>query len=513
VTEQVASFRLDGLVTDQPAFAVPPTKWTAVSQVNFRDGIAERRQGYAVSNSLTTPAACAPQFGLYVDVLGAASRSATRYLWYGGADYTTGNANIGPQTTTPTDSDVTPAGWAGTAPGRWTGGVLNNYVPVMNCQTEIPVYWNIAGPNWQVLPLSDPTGAAAAVTWTALRPYREFLIGMGLLVPASAYYSDKVYWSDAAPYNAPPTTWVAAATNQAGDAIIPGGGEVVDGAVLGEDFIIYKRRSCYRMRYVGGSYVMALSPLFSQFGALSQNCIAAGLGRHYVYTGDDLIVHDGQSWQSMLNGKARRLIRDNFTTLGDNPNAVNSHIYYNEQEREVWIMGVTAGNTWPTRAVVVDTDSGEAGLYTMPSCPTVFAGPLGFGTYFAYTGDGSASSGRFYRQDNGNTAAGTNITATLTRQALDFGKPEQRKTIRWVRPHLHPTGAAVTMGVEVGYADTPQASPTYTTSQNFVTGTTDKVNVLAASGRFISFRFTTADSVAHWQMSGFDVGYTLGGMT
>jgi len=499
-----ADFKMDGgLNVDARAIDVPPNTWTGASNINFvvqtAQGTAARVAGHAAT--WVTPAAAAPTFALNMDVLGAASRSPTNYKWYGGTVYGGVNARIGQQTGG-VDSNVTPGAWAAAAPGRWTGGILNNFVPVLNDQTHVPVYWDILGPAWQVLPGWPPSGAALD-SLTALRPYREFLIGMGRLIPAGSYRSDVVYWSDAAPYNAPPATWVPAATNQAGEAVLPGGGEIIDGAALGEDFLVYKRYGSYRMSYVGGNYVMSVEPMFKGWGAFSQNCIAEHGGKHYVFTGDDIIVTDGQRWESALYAKAR-------SQISAGTNGLNTHLYVNRLNRELWLNLVAVGGSVATTALVMDLDSGKTGIRQLPNVSGMVHEDQGtdVSPISIYAGDGGAASGRFYNHFSGTTFAGTNITASLTRAHLDFGRPDQLKIVKWVRPWIMGGPGVVT--VEVAGTATIDDSVTYGTAVNFDTASSDKAD-LFAQGRYLSFRFGSSADMQRWTCSGFTVGYELRG--
>lgn len=500
----VASFNMDGgCIADVRPDQVPPNAWTEVLNYDFGNqgslGTQEAANlvpGYAAT--WVTPAAAEPRFALNVDIYGAATRTPTNYRWYGGVVYGGTAARVGQQTGG-VDSNVTPASFGGGAPGRWTGGVLNNFVPFLNNQTDRPVYWDYTGPTWSPFP-NLPIGVTD--TFTALRSYREFMVGMGLLVPAGAYYSDKVFWSNAAAYNTPPSTWVAAATNQAGDATIPGGGECVDGAVLRDSFVIYKQRSSYLMTYVGGNYVMQLRPLFQGWGCYSQNCVAEFAGNHYVFTGSDLIVHDGQRWESMLQGKQRKNI-----SLGTN--GKNSFVWVDQKYRQVWACLTRSGQTWPTTAMVVNIDSGKVGYRTLPTLSyMVREGQDDTAALGIYPGTGSASSGRFYGMQDTAAAA---TTATIERHLLDFGEPSRVKQVKWVRPRIYcPGTAGLAVTVEVAGQMAVDDTVTYGTAATFTLNSSDKADVFA-QGRYLSFRFGSTASTTRYAITGFDVGYELQG--
>lgn len=502
---KVYQFRASGVCADLPQTAQPADKWSSASNYTFPYGVAERVGGYDSTTLLDgTCTICQPQWVLQFNELSTNNRTVTSRVWYVGQDYA-GAAQTKVGLVGSPHVNYTPGGgWGAVVPGRITGGILNTWVAVLNSQTAPPLYWDAAGAAWTILP--GPVHVNS--TFNALRPYREFLIGMGELGQDTKYRSDMVYWSDASTAFAVPATWVAAATNQAGDATLAGGGEVVDGAVLGPDFLIYKKNAVYRMSYVGGNYVMALSRLFTGWGALSQNCIAAVQDKHYVFTGDDLIVTDGQRWESIANGKLRRSIRVAASTY-----RLNSYVHYSEKDQELLVCPTQSGLTFPTNAFVVSLKNFE---WSVRSIPTA-SGMTTYRTAQDYSydlindpGSTTASSGRIYSSPQGTTFAGSAISATLTKDALDFGSPRV-KMVEWVRPIVPAVAGAssvpTSITVEVGARMNSDDSISYGTAATYTYASSDKIDVFSPTqGRYLDFRVTHAGGTAN-ACVGLDIGY------
>ena len=78
--------------------------------------------------------------------------------------------------------------------------------------------------------------------------------------------------------------------------------EIVDGAVLGSNFIIYSSDSIFLMEFVGGQFIMNFRKLFTDAGLINQNCVVEVEGKHYCF-GLRIYVHDGTtSSRSVTNG-------------------------------------------------------------------------------------------------------------------------------------------------------------------------------------------------------------------
>ena len=83
------------------------------------------------------------------------------------------------------------------------------------------------------------------------------------------------------------------------DQHLEDGDIIVDGAALGGSFIIYKERSTWLMKHIGGNLVFSFQKLFNDTGVLSRNCVVEFDNKHFAVTNGDLIVHNGVSKDSI----------------------------------------------------------------------------------------------------------------------------------------------------------------------------------------------------------------------
>lgn len=510
---KVASFRMTGgLMADVLPHLVPPDTWTDVNNMTFRNGIGTAVQGYSGYGGVLTvakPEHLVAMNGGESFLLGAAPS-----LVFAAGDPQAAIVNKVIEQIQPgiaAHAAVTPVAWAGVAPaqlGPWTGGLMNG-VPFFNHPGYAPVDMR-AGTPFTILP--GWVAAFAGTGTMALRAYREFYIAMGLGT-LGIVDQDVVNWSARAAPTTTPAVWLPAAGNAAGNAFIPGGGDVVDGVPLGDTFVIYKRRAIWTLRYVGGNYIFDAQRTLEGVGALSQNCIVA-VGRQHVFlTEDDVLSWTGAgSPSSLLDGKGRKLIAG----VINEANSRNAFVLHLPRQHEIWACFPGAGQTYPGTAIVFDLQTGNVGKRTLLSTThgtflreRTAVGPGVYGqTMLAYN---QGNSSVLAQVDSGNVAVtGGALAATAIRRGLDFGKPDLVKTVRWVRPWVTtPGGGAVGINCSVVGTMRPDQATAFPGSTQYVTGTSDKVD-LFAQGRFLGFQFA-ATSAGAWTIEGFDVGYELNG--
>ena len=82
---------------------------------------------------------------------------------------------------------------------------------------------------------------------------------------------------------------------------------IVDGAVLGSNFIIYSSDSIFLMEFVGGNFIFNFRKLFTDEGLISQNCVVEVEGKHYCFGPADIYVHDGTTKQSIRAERSRMI--------------------------------------------------------------------------------------------------------------------------------------------------------------------------------------------------------------
>lgn len=504
----VQSFRMTGGTNlDVLAALVPPDTWTGAVSTVFRDGLATRVNGYAgVGGVLTT---ALPRHLVAWNhgesfLLGAAP---TLVFAAGDPQAAVVNSVIESiEPSTSTHAVQTPGAWVGVAPtdaGQWTGGIMNG-VPYFNHPGYQPVDFR-AGTPFATLP--DWNATFPGQRCIALRHFREFYVALGLGT-TGIFDKDRVNWSARAAVTTTPAVWTPAAANAAGNAELSGGGDLVDALPLGNVLMLYKRRAIWTMRYVGGNYIFDFQTAVEGRGALSQNCVVAVGQNHVFLTDDDVLSWPGAgSPQSILTGKARRVLGQFSGATGWE----NSFLLYMPRQNEVWILSNDV--TYSPKVFVVDLGTGNIGRRTLTKITHgvwVRDTPASIKTtgqmVLAFR-DGAASAIAPVDGVSG-TQMSVAITNSVTRDALDFGKPDLVKKVQWIRPHVDAVGGTA-MNVYCAGTLGPDDAISYGSAQVFTVGTTDKVDFLT-SGRYIHIKFESTSGVT-WVLPGFDVGYALAG--
>lgn len=510
---KVASFRMTGgLNVDVLPHLVPDNQWTGVSNIGFRNGIATGVRGYTLYGGAM--AVAVPEHLVAMSAGESFLLGLAPSLVFAAGDPIAAVVNKVIEQVQPglaIHVAATPAAWAGVAPqqlGQWTGGLING-VPFFNHPGYTPVDLRAGAP---FLEFAGWAAAFGAIKAQAVRAYREFYVALGQHVGGISFDPDVVNWSARAAPTTAPAVWVPAAGNAAGNALLVGGGDVVDAAALGDTLMIYKRRSIWSMRYIGGNYIFDFQKVLDGVGALSQNCIVA-VGRQHVFlTEDDVLAWTGAgSPSSLLDGKGRKLI----TGVINETNYRNAFLLHLPRQHEVWACFPTL-STHVGTAIVFDLQTGHVGRrqLTLTAHGTFLrertaVGPGPYGQTILASRNGATLG--LVPVDSGTVALnGGSLPAAVARFGMDFGKPTRSKTVRWVRPWITSADATpVSVTVSMGGSMRPDEAPTFSPSVAYITGTNDKADVFA-QGRFLHLNMTVTNGTA-FTVAGFDIGYEEGG--
>lgn len=507
------SIRPRDVLEDVEASEVPPEFYTEARNVNFRNELAQRVEGY---DAIFAGPVAAPLH------LRPVLTPTVAYWAYGCSD------KIG-VTDGATHSDITPTPAPNSIDANdWTSSMLNG-VPVLNPRLSQPVYWDTAPSN----PCVALPGWPAGYLVDAMRSFKNYLIGMGVN-DGSSYDPNLVIWSDAAPAGQLPASWTPAANNDAGDvSLADTPGAVIDGAPLRDQFMLYKRGSTYSLDYIGGNFIFNRRKLFVTSGVLARNCITEVRGRHIVLADGDVIMHDGFQAESIVDRKWRRFLFDNI----DGQYFYNAFVARNEAKSEVWFCVPFKGDQYPSKAVVWNYQENRFGLREL--CTQTLATHAASGIVPAAAAPGASwdsSTGTwdssttiwnqtnfnpaedelvqanidstFYAIDLGSDAAGVPIDARLLRESLDFGEPDRVKTVRAVWPRI--TGAKNgSVSIRIGSQEKPFDPILWSAAVPFNTDADEKVDTFT-TGRFISVEVISSGG-APWRCSGFDFEYTRRG--
>ena len=177
-------------------------------------------------------------------------------------------------------------------------------VQYINREDRVPVFRAPSGTNF-----ADLTNWDANWRCGSLRAFGDFLVAVNI-TEGSTSYPNRVRFSDIATANAVPSSWDAAdATKSAGfNDLVEMTTPIIDAQVLGNALMIYSQDQVWQMNFVGGQFIFNFTKRFSDAGVINQNCVVEVLGRHYVFDTNDIYVTDGNTHESIVEGRVKDYI-------------------------------------------------------------------------------------------------------------------------------------------------------------------------------------------------------------
>lgn len=189
----------------------------------------------------------------------------------------------------------------------WSGGNLSSVI-VANNGIDPPQALTTFNPLGK---FADLANWPANTTCACMRTFKQFLVALDVS-KTGVRYPTLVKWSHPADPGTVPVSWNEAdTTKDAGEyPLSETPGAVVDLVPLKDVAIIYKQDSVWGMQYVGGTFIFRFYKIFGDFGIPARDCaIEFSSGKHMVYTGTDLVIHDGNSYRSVATQRMRILLR------------------------------------------------------------------------------------------------------------------------------------------------------------------------------------------------------------
>jgi len=264
--------------------------------------------------------------------------------------------------------------------------------------------------------------------------------------------------------------------------------------------------------------------VFAQVGALAEDCATAFEGRHLVLSTDDVVVHDLNQVQSIVDKRTRNWL---FNAI--NPTYYrNCYTVPNFREREIWVCFPSSGAQFPDTAMVWNWAENTISIRDIGfECPAMNWGivtPTTGTTFDADAGSFEAAVGAFDGQafnpavtsvlmtnpgsikllqvDDNGTFDGQTITKTLVREALPFDDFLRWKRIYRVFPKLIGVSGE-TFKIFIGTRERFEDQVSWSDPQIFTIGSDAFVN-FRKTGRIIDIRFEYTGSQA-WRLHGYDI--------
>jgi len=497
-----------GLALDLPANEMSPDFYTGGSNVIFRNGFAQRVPGSRDAYAQNT---VDPVFHL-LNVRAPGGITESNFWLAFGVDEVQAleTSNI---------DDVTGSALSSvSSPWQWSSTLLNN-IPCFTNGLDLPRYW--AGDVG--VPAATLPGWPVGTICKSLVAFKFHLFALDIDGPGG-HFESQIKWSDAAAAGNVPSTWTAAATNEAGDGIAADtAGPCMLGIPLQDTLLVFKRSSTYAVNYIGRPRIFQIRLLDGTRGALTRHGAVDVGGKVFVVTDGDVMLTDGVNWDSVAKGR----VRDYLFSQLDQASYENLHVVYNRSRDEVEIRYPTTGNTFCNEAIIyscateawgiaslVDVTCGAVGVVndlavdeTWDADPEAWDDDL---TYWnaanfslaveqVLTGADSAD----IRLEDGTATA---LPATLFRHDLSFGEPERFKYAR--RLHVRTDSQPGTLYCRVGGRNSVTDAITWDTERALVPPASF-INVRAL-GKFLSTEIRSEDT-EEWTVTGQDLEYEVRG--
>lgn len=465
------------------------TEITRTLKVPFDTGSEEPTQGDVLEG--ITSGATGTVFAVTVDsgTFGTSDAAGTIELedvtgTFGAAENLKNNTT----TTSPvatTTGESTEGDYSTGGSDRWTGGVLSGIL-VLNNGSDDPQYWANAETNTRLANLPNwPSDTKAKI----IRPFKNFLVALDVTTGGTRF-PYLVKWSHSASAGAVPSSWDETdATKDAGQFDLGETKDVlVDCLPLGADLnIVYKEQTTWGMQFIGHPFIFRFYNIFGNQGLFAPQCaVEYKSGQHAALTRGDFIVHNGQTFESVIDGRNRQWL---FGAI-DPDNWERVFVTHNAKFSEVWICFPTLGsafcdsaliwnyreNTWARRELpqisdmkpgiinpaVNDTwDDGPAdtwdGGLNIPWDSTE-ADPTRFNLLMASP---VAGSSKVYEVDVSDSFDGASFLSYMEREGLSVeplrrdgsitSNTESWKCLRGIRPRFRspPTGGTVEVWIGV----------------------------------------------------------------
>ena len=481
-----------GVNKDLPAHELALGMWSDALNIEFDGATWRRRSG--IQSAYTTPTAIAYYLQSYVT-------ASARFLVQAGLS----SIFVDDGTTR---TDITGPVPTGTRSNRWTGGDYNG-VLILNNGVDAPMYWN----GDVATDLATLTAWPAGYKADTVRPFLDFLIAGAVTKNTGIKYPQLLMWSSPSDPGAVPSTWAAAATNQAGDDPMTGKGAIIDMLPFGAVNVIYCQQGRVAMRYVGGEAVFAFDPMPGADGLMATGCVVETPKGHVFLSNGDVLIHNGGEATSIAEDRIRNWL---FSTI-DPTNGLNAFLVANPQRAEVWVCFPKVGSTECDRAAVWNWVSDTWAIYSLPNVTYAASGvvpPLSVGTWAndSETWDSDASTWDQNEYGNneaklilatstptlgvansGSTDFGSSVSQLLERKGI---KPDETDAMMVLSKSRWPVAgiAANTLTIFHGTHKLADTDPEYATSATHTQGTTDWVTRRTNRGRYLAIKMTSTTS-------------------
>lgn len=497
-----------GFVPDLPAWDMDPGFWSDSRNVHYRDGAVEKFRGQTAMFGSASASDI-----IYIAPISDGVNQFWAYAQDGQVWATDGS----------THSNISSGSYSAGLDLGWNGGPLNGFL-ILNDGVTAPYSWDPGLGNTMTALVNWPASTTAQV----IRIFRNFIFAFRI-TESGDFNPRLVRWSTSANTGLPSSWDYTDPANDSGRTEL---GEtediIVDALQIRDQLAIYKQRHTWLGQFIGGRDVMAFRKLFSEVGILTENCVTAFGDRHLVLGTGDVIIHDGHTPKSILDGKARSWL---FNKI-DADNYRKCFTVLDYRNREIWICFPESGETYPNLALVwnyfYDTlqprELGTNMAFGAEGIVSTTGGSTDWDSDTA-TWDADTTSwdesfqdptklsvvlapitvAQLLQADQGEDFAGTAMAVYFLRENLALTKDIRRiKRVMRVYPKILGT-IGDTIDIYVGTRDALDAAVSFSGPFPFTIGTDDHINC-RVSGRIIDLRFNY-NNAQTFRVFGYDVEF------
>tara|TARA_R110000822_G_scaffold301108_5_gene424844 strand:+ start:338 stop:1888 length:1551 start_codon:yes stop_codon:yes gene_type:complete len=503
-----------GIIRDVFPHELPDGAWSEGKNVRFVNGYAEQMKGHLPVYGASS---IEPYFLLPYSTSGA------RNWIYAGANKAY-SVTVDVHTNITRQSGGVDVNYTATADNVWSGTDLSG-IAIFNNGTDAPQQWPGTGraanlSNW-------PSGYSCK----ALRSYKYCGIAMNLTISGNNYPHRVLYSQPAEPGSVPSSWDIGDDTKDAGEFdLSKTDGRLIDGAVMGDSFYLYKESSIYRMSYVGGGAIFNISdPITEEAGALALNCIASFPGGHVVLGQGDIFVFNGAQAESIIDARMRRWLQTSLDATYFN----RSFLTTNPTKNEIWVCLPLVGYDLPNIALIWNYKTNTWTFRDLPSIHYAASGvidtivtnsidsraniidsytdPIDYNEY-------TQSSKRLVMADDASEMFladasrqfdGMNYTSYIARTGMDFGNSNRFKFVSSIRP-MFDGGTNNVIQIYVGGANDLTTAITWSEPFNFTIGQ-DFEATFEQEWRYIAIKFETTVQT-YWRLKSMVIEYEFTGM-
>ena len=344
-----------------------------------------------------------------------------------------------------------------------------------------------------------------------------------------------VKWSHPADPGSIPSTWDETdPTKDAGEVELADAwaGFLLDAHPLRDILVLYKEGSVWGMQHIGTRSIFRFFKMFSDTGLLTAQAVGtfANGAQHFLATGDDLVVHDGQQMKSVLDRNFQTWVNATI-----DPNTFKrSYVVRNAVRKEMWFCFPELGNTWPNLALVWNWSTGTPSVRELTNASFINTGEIQETETTDWDSDTESwnsdisrwdelrhrpsearllqadpVNSRLYFMDDTNQFNTTNMVSYIERQGLAIvgqsrqGEPKVDFQSQKLVTALYPKATGDPFDIRVGSQEFPEGPVSWSAPQTFTPGVDTKVDV-TVSGKLTATRFESAADVA-WELEGYDM--------